>query len=128
VEPDVVCEQRVELGAQVALQQPHQRSDFSGRALPVLHRKRIKRKNVDSEPGGGFDSVPHGVDAGAVALDARQVALRRPAAIAVHDDRDVRREPLEVELIDEHQVSIPGRDPGQQLVTRHAVCPLSAST
>ena len=34
------------------------------------------------------------VDAGAMALDARQVALRRPAAVAVHDDGHVRGEPV----------------------------------
>ena len=37
-------------------------------------------------------------DAGAMAFDARQVALRRPAAVAVHDDRDVARQPVAVDL------------------------------
>ena len=32
-----------------------------------------------------------------VALDARQAALLRPAAVAVHDDGDVPRQPLGVE-------------------------------
>ena len=37
-----------------------------------------------------FDDVAHRFDAGAMPFDARQVALRRPAAVAVHDDGDVR--------------------------------------
>ena len=53
---------------------------------------------MDAEARGGFDGVAHGVDAGAMAFDARQVALRGPAAVAVHDDGDVRRQPLEVHL------------------------------
>ncbi len=36
-------------------------------------------------------------DAAAVALDARQAALLRPAAVAVHDDGDVLRQPRGVE-------------------------------
>ena len=36
-----------------------------------------------------LDRVADRRDAGLVALDARQVALRGPAAVAVHDDGDV---------------------------------------
>ena len=61
-------------------------------------------------------------------LDTRQMPLRRPPPVAIHDDGDVRGEPLETELIDERPVGVAGRDPRQQLVTRHAACPLSAST
>ena len=70
------------------------------------------------EPGAGFDGVAHGVDAGAMPLDARQVALRRPSAVAVHDDGDVRRQPLEVELCRR----APGRDrrPESTPAARHA--------
>ena len=32
-----------------------------------------------------------------VALDARQTALFRPAAVAVHDDSDVQRQALRIE-------------------------------
>ena len=54
----------------------------------------------------GLDGVADRVDAGAVPFDARQVALRRPAAVAVHDDGDVRRQPLEVDLTDQHLVRV----------------------
>ena len=98
VEADVVLEQRRELRAQIPLQQHHQRADFGGRPLPVLDRERIERQHLEAEPRRGLDHVAHGVDAGAMAFDPRQVALARPAAVAVHDDGDVAREPVGLEL------------------------------
>jgi len=124
---DVVGEECVQLGAQVALQQPHECPDLGGRALPVLDRKGVQGKDVYSEAGTGLDRIANRVDTGAMALDARQMTLRSPSPVAVHDDGDMRREPLEMQLIHEHAVGIAGRNPRQQLVTRHVACPLSAS-
>ena len=122
-------EQRVQLGAQVALEQPHQRADFGGRPLPVLDRERVERQDLDAEAGGGLDRVAHGVDAGAMPFDARQVALRGPAAVAVHDDGDVRRQPVEVHLARERLVGMAGRNPRQELLKRHVrISSLSASS
>ena len=90
-EPDVVAQQRVQLEPQISLQQRHQRRHFGDRTLPVLDRKRVERQHLDAEPRRAFDDVAHRLDAGAMSFDARQVALRRPAAVAVHDDRDVLR-------------------------------------
>ena len=70
-----------------------------------------------------LDRVAHRLDAGAVAFDARQVALRRPAAVAVHDDGDVRRQPVEGDLPRQRVVRVPGRNPRQQLVKRHVANP-----
>ena len=58
-----------------------------------------------------LDGVAHGVDAGAVPLDARQVALRRPAAVAVHDDRDVAGKPFEIDLAGQRVFGAPGGIP-----------------
>jgi hypothetical protein len=61
-------------------------------------------------------------------FDARKMALRGPAAVAVHDDGDVGRKALEVDVLDEQPVRIAEWDPRQQLFTRHVASPLSAST
>ena len=83
--------QRAELEPDVPLQQHHQRVDFGARPLPVLDRERVERQHADAEPRRRFDDVANRVDAGAVPFDARQVPLRGPASVAVHDDGDVRR-------------------------------------
>ena len=95
VEADVVAQQRLELEAEVALEQHHQRADFGGRALPVLDRKRVKGQDFEAQARRGLDDVADRVDAGAMAFDARQVALAGPAAVAVHDDGDVPRQAIE---------------------------------
>ena len=41
------------------------------------------------------------IDAGAMTLDTRQVPLRRPSAVAVHDHRDMAGKAIEVDLTDE---------------------------
>ena len=125
-EPDVVGEQRIQLRAQIPLQQPHERADLGRRALPVLDRERVKRQHLETETRGGLDRVADRIDPGAMALDARQVTLRGPAAVAVHDDGDVRRQPIEVHLPRERLVGMPGRDPRQQLLKRHVPSPAFA--
>ena len=87
-----------ELGAQVPLEQHHQRADFGGRTLPVLDRERVERQHFEPEPRRGLDDVAHRVDAGAMPLDARQVPLPGPAAVAVHDDGDVARQAIGMNL------------------------------
>ena len=121
VEPDVVGEECLQLGAEVPLQQHHQRADFSRRPLPVLHGERVKREDPDAETGGGFNRVADGVDAGPVTLDARQVALCSPPPVAIHDDGDVRRQAIEIDLADERLVRMAGRNPRQEFLTGHLV-------
>ena len=98
---DVVAQQRVQLEAQIALEQRHQRRDFRRRTLPVLDRERVERQDLDAETGRRFDDVADRIDPGAVAFDTRQMALRGPAAVAVHDDGDVPRQTVEVDLAGE---------------------------
>ena len=66
------------------------------RSLPVLHREGVEGQDLDAKPGGPFDDLADRLDAGAMALDARQVTLCGPAAVAVHDDRHVFGEAVEV--------------------------------
>ena len=113
---NVVPQQRRQLEAQIALQQQHQRVDLGARALPVLHRKRVEGQDVDAEPRRRFDDVAHRVDAGAVAFDARQMTLRGPPAVAVHDDGNVGGELLEIDLSRQVFVRRSRRNPGQELL------------
>src|SRR5262245_56813061 len=119
LEPDVVLQERAELEADVALQQRHQRVHFGARTLPVLRRERIQRQHVDAEPRRRFDDIAYRLDAGTMSLDARQVALRRPPAVPVHDDGDVRRQLVEVDLPRQCLVRRSRRSPRQELLKRH---------
>ena len=88
--------------------------------LPVLDGERIQRQHAEAETRGGLDGVAHGIDARAMAFHARQVALGGPAAVAVHDDGDVRRQPLEVHLPGKRLVGMarPGSTPAAAQATR----------
>jgi hypothetical protein len=48
-------------------------------------------------PGGGFDGGAHGLHTGAMTSHPGQMPAPGPAAVSVHDDRDVLREPLGIE-------------------------------
>ena len=41
------------------------------------------------------------IDARAMARNARQMALLRPSAIAIHNNRDVTRQPLPIDLLEQ---------------------------
>ena len=116
---DVVPEERAQLEAKIALEQRHQRVDFGARSLPVLDRKRVQREHADAQPRRRLYHVANRVDPGTMALDTGQVPLRRPAAVAVHDDRHVRRKPIEIDLPGQRLVGRSWRDGGQELVERH---------
>src|SRR5688572_4491951 len=120
---DVIAQQRVQLGPQIALEKPHQRADLTGRTLPVLYGERIQREYADAETRGGLDRITDGIDAGAVSLDARQMPLRGPAAVAVHDDGDVCREAVELDLAGQRLVGVSGRNPRQEFLKRHDAIP-----
>ena len=62
----------------------------AGRPRPVLGAEGEDGQVFDAEFAGRAHGAAQGLDAAAVALDARQAARRRPAAVAVHDDGDVR--------------------------------------
>ena len=120
LKPDVVAQQRVQLEPQIPLQQHHQRRDLGDRTLPVLDRERVERQDADAEPGRALDDLAHRLDAGAVPLDPRQVPLRRPAAVAVHDDGEVLRQPVEVDLPGEPRLRGTLRHDGQDVFKGHA--------
>ena len=54
-----------------------------------------------------------------MAFDSREVALRSPASVPVHDDGDVGGKLIEVDLARQRFVGRSWRNPGQQLLKRH---------
>ena len=68
-----------------------------------------------------FDDVADRVDARAMSLDARQVALRGPAAVAVHDHGDMAGQAVEVDLTGERLFRGAGRQDGKEVIERHRV-------
>ena len=70
----------------------HQRVHFVLRAVPILGGKSVEREIFDAEFAGGADDDARRFRALPMPLDARQPALLRPTAVAVHDDRDVLRQ------------------------------------
>ena len=82
---------------EILLQQGHEEVEFRLGALPVLAAEAVERELADAEPAAFLDGGADAVGAAGVAFDARQAALLRPAAVAVHDDGDVLRQPRGVQ-------------------------------
>ena len=96
---NVVLVQGGDFRLQIAAQQAHQEIDFAARTLlPVLFGKGIQRQPGNSDAGRSFDGGTYGCNSGAMSGHARQVPAARPAAVAVHDDGDVFREPFRIKL------------------------------
>ena len=66
----------------------HQRGHLVGRPRPVLGRERVDGERGDAEVDRGLDRPPQRPRSLAVARLDRQAVAGRPAAVAVHDDRD----------------------------------------
>ena len=90
-DPDVVGVQIGEIVADEALQEAHEVGHLLRRPAPVLGREAVDREIADAELDRRADGAPHRLDAAAMALDPGQAAPRRPAAVAVHDDRHMGR-------------------------------------
>jgi len=92
VQPHVVRAQLLSLGAKRLAQDRHERAHLARGALPVLDRERVEREHVHAERGAAAHRLAHRFAAGAMAHEPRHPAGLRPAAVAVHDDRDVPRD------------------------------------
>jgi len=69
--------------------QPHQIADFLVRAFPVLAREGVERQAFEVDRLERPHEPAHRLDAALMAHGARQVVPLRPAAVPIHDDRDV---------------------------------------
>ena len=90
--PHAVAVEVGEILADEALQQPHQVGDLLDGAGPVLGREAVDREVADPEVGRRLDGRAQGLDATAVAFEARHAAGRGPTPVAVHDDADMGRD------------------------------------
>ena len=77
----------------VAAEEPHQADDLGGGPLPVLGREGEERQVADGEVRAALDDLAHALGPALVTGKPRQSAARGPAAVAVHDDRDVTADP-----------------------------------
>src|SRR5207253_2811069 len=96
-EADVLLADLLALGEEVLVEQGHEQVELGLRPLPVLDAEAVQGELLDAEAAALLDGGADALDAAAVALDAGQAAAAGPAAVAVHDDGDVPRQPGGVE-------------------------------
>ena len=89
VDTNVLLVQLLEVLIDVLDEKTEDAADLLLGALPVLRRERIDRQVLYAKIGRPSDDLPHGFHTGVVAHDTRQFSLRRPSAVAVHDDGNV---------------------------------------
>jgi hypothetical protein len=89
------------LFAEIFAQELHQKVNFGFGAAPVFYGKGVESKGFNFEARTGFDSGASRLRADAVAGDARQMTLLRPAAVAVHDYGDMAWQARKIELFEE---------------------------
>jgi hypothetical protein len=77
------------LGAEVAGEQPHERADLGGRPGPVVGGERVQGEGLHAGARGRRDHPARGAGAGQVPGRAWATPPGRPAAVAVHDHRDM---------------------------------------
>ena len=77
-------------------EQAHEEGNLVGRATPVFGTESEQRHEFDALARAAFDRRPHGVNAARMPGHARQAPLRRPTAVAVHDDRDMARDSRDI--------------------------------
>src|SRR5438094_552262 len=88
-ETHVALHELRQLRADRPLEQAQEGRHLVLRPTPVLGRERVQRQVAQAERVRGADDRARRLHALPVAGDARQAPPRRPAAIAIHDDRDM---------------------------------------
>ena len=83
---------------QQALVEVHEEAHFVERPAPVLGGEREDRHPREADLERALDGVEERLLPRGVALGALQAPLLRPPPVAVHDDRDVGRHPVGVEV------------------------------
>ena len=72
----------------------HQPANLIRRSVPVLGGKGVRGEVLDSDLNGPLDHVEERSFTAGMALGTWQVPRLRPAAIAIHHDRDMSRQPV----------------------------------
>jgi len=83
-----------ELALERDLEEPHQAAYLSPRSPPVLGREGIDREDLHAELVARVHRALDRLDPRPVAVVDRAAPRAGPAAVAVHDDRDVMRDAL----------------------------------
>src|SRR5262249_39692228 len=91
-EADVPLHDLFALREEILVEEGHEEIELALRSFPVFGGETVERQLPDAEPAAFFDGGADAADALAMSLDARQVALPGPAAVAVHDDGDMARQ------------------------------------
>ena len=81
------------LGVQVLLEQEHQVTHLASRAAPIVRGKRVERKSGDPQLRGGFHRSPDRLGSGDMARRPGSTSFLSPAAVPIHDDRDMESVP-----------------------------------
>ena len=76
--------------AEEGAQKPEDALDFSGWTTPVVGGEGVEGEAANADIRRMFDDATSRSQAGAMTRDTGQTATGRPAAIAVHDDGDVK--------------------------------------
>jgi hypothetical protein len=98
---DIISLKQRHLLADIFAQELHEEFDFGFGAAPIFDRESVKGERFDVQTRGGFDGHAGGLRASAVSRDTGKMAFLSPAAVAVHDDRDVARKAGEIEFFEE---------------------------
>jgi hypothetical protein len=91
-EADAVLHDLGALRLEEVVEQLPQRADLRGRAGPVLRAEGVQRERLEADSPALARHRAHRLRSLAVASDARERPRLGPAAVAVHDDRDVARQ------------------------------------
>ncbi len=79
------------------MEQLHQEADLGARPVPILIGEDEQGEVGDADLACGLDHGAHRILAAAMALRTGKPVLARPSAVAVHNDRNVARQPLGLE-------------------------------
>ena len=89
LDPDALGRELVGLARDRAAEEVEQPRDLVVGAGPVLAAERVDREHRDAAPDRVLEEAADRLDPGRMAVEVRQVPGAGPAAVAVHDDRDV---------------------------------------
>ena len=90
-QPNAVRHERAELTVEMRLEEIKEESHLLSRALPVVAGEGVERELFDADARAMRDDLADRVGTTHVSHPAGAAASCGPAAVAVHDDRQVRR-------------------------------------
>jgi hypothetical protein len=106
-EADAVAHNVRKFPLEIHAQEAPQHVDFGPRPFPVLNGKRVQCQCLDPQAAAGLDGVLDYVDTGFVSRGARQTTLPCPAAVAIHDDGDVRGQAVRIDCFRQNPIFAP---------------------